>query len=237
MKRVLALQHTWDDPSGYLGEILQEHGIACDTVDVEKEPLPVFNAYDAVIVLGGPQHAPADHCYPYLAEEKTAIREAVEQDIPLLGICLGGQLLALAMGAHVTRQDSTEIGFSTVQFTEDGKAEPLFQGLPGYEMAIQWHEDAFTIPPGGVLLATNSHTYNQAFRIGRRAYGLQYHIELTPEMLDTWLRFPEYKRRKLSRRRGLTPRIDRWERSACYPIFREHTRILFENFLRVGNLL
>jgi GMP synthase-like glutamine amidotransferase len=236
MKRVLAIQHIWDDPPGYLGEILQEHGIAYDTVEVEKEPFPAFNAYDALIVLGGPQHAPADHRFPYFTQEKAAIREAVEQDIPLLGICLGGQLLAHALGASVTRHHLTEIGFSKVQFTEEGCADPLFQGLPGYQQVVQWHEDTFNIPPNGVLLATNSYTRNQAFRVGRCAYGLQYHIELTPEMLDTWLRFPDYKKEIIKVKGPDAPDAIERERSSYYPIFREHTRILFENFLHISNL-
>src|SRR6266568_4035564 len=130
MKRVLALVNIGDDPPGHLGEIMQEHGIAYDAICVEDTPLPDPTGYAAIIALGGPQHAAADDKHPYLAQEKVLIRKAVEQDIPYLGICLGGQLLALALGARVTKHHMIELGFLEVELTEEGKADPLFQGLP-----------------------------------------------------------------------------------------------------------
>src|SRR5947207_3036046 len=140
-RRVLALQHCWDDPPGYLGEILQEHGIACDVFKVEEVPMPKLAGYDAIISLGGPQHAADDDKYPYLAEEKVLIRQAVEQDIPFLGICLGGQLLAHTLGAAVTRHTMTEFGFFEVEITDEGKADPLFRGLPDHQLVFHWHMD------------------------------------------------------------------------------------------------
>ena len=130
--------------------------------------------------------------YPYFVAEKAVLRHAVEQDIPFLGICLGGQLLADAMGATVGLHSMTEVGFFEVQLTQEGKSDPLFQGLSDNQQVFQWHEDVFDIPDEGIKLATDEHTPNQAFRIGRRAYGVQYHIELTPLMIDTWLHFPEF---------------------------------------------
>src|SRR6266487_6657698 len=103
MKRVLALQNSWDDPLGYLAEILQEHDIPYDMINVKEEPIPNPTHYDALIILGGPQHANADDRHPYLTHEKELLRHIVEQDMPYLGICLGGQLLASALGASVTR--------------------------------------------------------------------------------------------------------------------------------------
>src|SRR5438128_4810404 len=122
MKRVLALQNYWDDPPGYLVEIMQEYGIACDTIKADEAPIPDLYRYNALIVLGGPQHANAEDTYPYLAQEKELLRQVVEQDIPYLGLCLGGQLLASAMGAAVTRHSMCEIGFYEVQLTEEGQA-------------------------------------------------------------------------------------------------------------------
>jgi len=235
-KRVLALQQVWDDPPGYLGELMEEHSIAYDTIEVEKEPLPVLHAYDALLVLGGPQHAPAEDRFPYLAQEKALIREAVAQEMPFLGMCLGGQLLAHAFGAPVTRHHLTEIGFYRVEFTEEGRADPLLQGLPGYQQVIHWHEDTFDIPPRGVLLATNPYTRNQAFRLGRNAYGLQYHIELTPEMLHTWLHYPDYRKEIVKAMGAEAPDLIEEAAQTAYPLYREHTRILFENFLRIANL-
>ena len=237
MKRVLALQQSWDDPPGYLGELLQEHGIDYEVVKVDEAPLPDPGGFDAIFALGGPQHANADDKYPYLAQEKKLLRKVVEQDIPYLGICLGGQLLASALGAPVTRHHITEIGFYEVELTAAGKNDPLFQGLPGYQQVIHWHEDTFGLPDGAVRLATSENTVNQAFRFGRRAYGLQYHIEVTPDIFDIWFRCPDFKERIDG---VLGPHsLETIERDwlTRYPIYRSHSRTLFENFLKISECL
>lgn len=128
MKRVLALQNYWDDPPGYLGEIMQEHDIPCDIVRADVDPFPDPATYSAIFALGGPQNANAYDKYPYLLREKELLRAVVEQDIPYLGICLGGQLLASALNAPITRHHMTEIGFFAVQLTSEGEKDPLFQG-------------------------------------------------------------------------------------------------------------
>lgn len=236
MKRVLAVQNCWDDPPGYLGEILQEHDIACEVVKAEEAAIPDPIAYDALIILGGPQHAGDEEGHPYLTQEKRLLRAVVEQDIPFLGICLGGQLLARALGAPVTRHHMIEIGFDDVQFTAEGKIDPLFQGLPGHQLVFQWHMDTFGIPAGAVRIATSENTFNQAFRFGRRAYGLQYHIELAPQMLDTWIQYPEYRREIINILGPDAPEILAQQRLKYYPTYREHTRIMFENFLKISRL-
>ena len=236
MRRVLALQHVWDDPMGYLGEILQQHHITCDAVNVETSPIPDPAVYDALVVLGGPQHVPDDDKYPYFPQEKALIRKAVEQDIPFLGICLGGQLLAHALGAEVRRHHMIELGYFKVQLTDQGKIDPLFQGMPDYQQVFHWHMDVFDIPSGGVQLATSENAPNQAFRFGSRAYGLQYHIELTPDMFHTWMRYlPQDQDVVDTLGPDIGDRIER-EQSACYPLYREHTRVLFENFLKISGL-
>jgi GMP synthase (glutamine-hydrolysing) len=236
MKRVLALQFIWDDPPGYLGEIMRDHGILYEVVRVDEAPVPDPREYDAFIAMGGPQHVGVDDKYPYLAGVEEAIRKAVEQDIPYLGICLGGQLLAHALGAAVKRHSKASIGFYEVQLTEEGKADPLFQGLPGYQQVILWHEDIFDLPAGAVQLATNVHTENQAFRYGRHAYGMQYHIELTPSMLDTWLHHPEYRQEMVKMRGEAAAAKFENDRPKLYPLYRRHARFTFENFLRIGGL-
>ena len=237
MKRVLALQHVWDDPAGYLGELLQEYRVAYDVVHVETEPIPDPTTYGALLVFGGFQHANDDERYPYFVQEKQALRKAVEQDIPLLGICLGGQLLAHVLEGSVKRHILTEIGFTQVQLTEEGKTDPLYEGLPGYQEVFQWHEDTFDIPPGAVLLATNTTTENQAFRYGRCVYGLQYHIEPTPEMLNTWIHHPEFNAEIIKILGEEKYHALERELLTHYPTFRHHTQILFRNFLRISGLI
>ena len=237
MKRVLALQNTWDDPMGYLGEILQEYGVAYDAINAEKEPIPDPPGYDALVILGGPQHANADDQHPYLTREKELLRHIVERDIPYLGVCLGGQLLASALHAPVTRHFMTEIGFYEVELTEEGKRDPLFQGFASSQLVWHWHEDIFALPRGAVRLATSANTFNQVFRFGHRAYALQYHIELTPDMLDTWLRYPDYKKEvvRIVGADGLE-QIEQ-SRLRYYPLYRQHSRMLFENFLKISGCL
>ncbi|MDQ2713645.1 MAG: type 1 glutamine amidotransferase, partial [Chloroflexota bacterium] len=124
-----------------------------------------------------------------------------------------------------------------VDLTAEGRADPLFAGLPGYQQVIHWHADVFSMPAGAVQLATSEHTPNQAFRFGRRAYGLQYHIELTPAMLDTWLRYPVYKQEIIEACSPDTPEAIEQQRAELYPVYRAHTRTLFENFLKIAELI
>src|SRR5258708_26837924 len=131
-KRVLALQHSEIDPPGYLGELLQEHCIPYDVVMVQEGTLPDPTAYGAIFSLGGPEYA-GDEGLSYLLREKALIRRAVEQDIPFLGICLGGQLLASALGASIVRKGLTEIDFFAAQLTPEGISDPLFSGLPRHQ--------------------------------------------------------------------------------------------------------
>lgn len=237
MKRVLALQNYWDDPPGYLGEIMQEHDIPCDIVNVEKDAFPDPARYRAVIALGGPQNANAHDKYPYLLREKELLRVVVEQDIPYLGICLGGQLLASALNALVTRHHMTEVGFFTVELTDEGKKDPLFQGLPGYQQVIHWHEDTFALPGGAIKLASSENTANQAFRVGHRAYGLQYHIEVTSDMFDIWFGEEDLM---LNMSQAIEPAVleqVKRDRLTHYQLYLEHSRIVFENFLKISECL
>jgi GMP synthase (glutamine-hydrolysing) len=235
MKRALVILHVWDNPAGYVGEILQEHHIAYDAVNVEEKPLPDLTTYDAIVALGGPQHVYEEEKYPYFAQEKTLLRGVIEQDIPYLGICLGGQLLAGALGGAVKRHTTAEFGYVDVQLTGKGKRDPLYRGLPGYQKVFQWHEDTFDLPAGAVLLASNEHTTNQAFRYGRRCYGLQYHIEINPELLDLWL---SIARQEIIDSFG-SEAYHALERSrpTQQPLYHTHTRLMFENFLRISELI
>ncbi|MBV9690091.1 MAG: type 1 glutamine amidotransferase [Ktedonobacteraceae bacterium] len=237
MKHVLVLQHVWDDPIGYLGTILQEHTIPYQTINVESEPLPDPTLYGAIIALGGPQHVYDETSYPYFVEEKALIHKAVEQNIPYLGICLGGQLLAYVLGAEVKRQTISEVGFFDVQLTQQARSDPLFQGLVGYQKVFHWHADSFDLPAGAVLLATGERMRNQAFRYGRHAYALQYHIELSQEVLAIWLHQPESRQDLIG-----TVGFDAYaaivaDQSRYYATYLKHVRIQFENFLRISGCI
>lgn len=238
MKRVLALQHVWDDPPGFLGEILHEYGIACDVVDVERETIPDPRNYQAIIIMGGPQHLYSDVHLPCLVQETTALQQAIAAEIPTLGICLGGQLLAQALGAEVRKHHLTELGFFQIPLTEAGRYDQLFDGLPGHQLAFHWHQDVFDLPDGATLLASNENAPNQAFRYSKNIYGLQFHIELNAELIQTWLGIPEFANEVatiLGDANAPARLVREWtEHSTTY---QQHTRVLFENFLRIADLL
>ena len=237
MKRVLTIINIMDDPTGYVGEILEDHNIAYDVIDASSQSVPDPTIYSAMIVFGGPQNANEDEKYPYFLQEKAALRVAVEQDIPVLGICLGGQMLASVLGGTVKKHTITEIGFSEIQCTDEGKHDPLYEGLAGHQLVYQWHEDTFAIPPGAVRLATSEKTENQAFRYGRNAYGIQYHVELTPAMLDTWLQEPSLKEEIVNAVGNSEYERIMSERPQYFALYQEHTRVMFENFLRIARLI
>lgn len=234
MKPILIIQNIWDDPVGYIGDLLTSYGVPSEVVKAEQGTIPEPQAYGALIVLGGAQNANEDDKYPYLKLEKARIRQAVEQETPFLGICLGGQLLASVLNAQVSRHTLTEIGFSNVQLTEEGQSDPLYARLSGFQCVYQWHEDTFAIPQGAVRLATNAQTENQAFRFGRNAYGLQYHIELTPTMLDTWLHHPSLQQEVIEVLGQDGYQQLEQNSHLYYPLYQEHTRIMIENFLSIA---
>jgi GMP synthase (glutamine-hydrolysing) len=236
LKRVLLLQHVWDNHKGYVGQLLDEYSIPYDVIDVEHEIIPDAKQYTAVIAFGGSQHIYMADDYPYLAQEREMLRTVVEQDIPFLGICLGAQLLADTFGGKVRQHSLAEFGFLKVQLTEQGKHDPLFTDLPGEQRVFHWHEDTFDLPVGATLLATSEATENQAFRYGRRAYGLQYHIEIDDNTLSTWLYDPECKQSVLATHGLQIYTATEQAQATLLPVYHKHSRIMVNNFLRISEL-
>jgi GMP synthase-like glutamine amidotransferase len=226
-----------EDPKGFVGALLDEYAIASDVVDVEKETLPDPTQYAAIIVLGGDQHVYDDQTYPYFRQEKVFIQQVIEHAIPFLGLCLGAQVLAAAVGGQVKKHTMTEVGFFDVQLTEAGKRDALFLGLPGYQKVFHWHEDTFDLPAEAVLLATSENTKNQAFRYGPSAYGLQYHIELDEAILHSWLYEPSPRESMISTLgvEGYQTLVH--ESARQMPIYQGHTRIVVKNFLQSSSFL
>ena len=185
----LVLQQIECEHAGLLGDFLREKGISAHTVKPYLgDAIPDPNRYEAMVVLGGPPNVYQVDEYPFLAKEDTAIKRAVEKDVPLLGICLGGQLLAKALGAGVSQNPVKEIGFYRVDLTDEGLEDKLFSRCGTHLDVFQWHGDTFDIPEGAVKLAGSPLCANQGFRYGRRAYGLQFHVEVTPAMVASWIR-------------------------------------------------
>jgi len=150
------------------------------------EQLPPVDEISALIVLGGAMSANDDLIHRYLADVKLLIRRVVAMNIPFLGICLGGQLLAAALGANVVSGRWEELGTLTVELTAEGKADLLFRGVGEQFTTLQWHHDSFDIPAGGVLLASSADCPHQAFRVGENAWGLQFHPEVNEKIVREW---------------------------------------------------
>lgn len=185
---ILFIKHIDIEGPETLGAFFQRHGFNCRTVDLgQGEALPQDLAdIQAVIVLGGPMNVDEEDQYPFLKPENAFIQQVLRQEIPYLGICLGSQLLAKACGARVTKNPVEEIGWSSVRLTASGKNDTLFAGLAEEVLVFQWHGDTFAIPSGAQCLASSSACAHQALKVGRYAYGLQFHVEITDKSIREW---------------------------------------------------
>jgi len=193
LKKVLIIQQVAHEGVGRIGDLLEDSGVAYEIVyafkgqDVPKKP----GEDTALIVLGGPMGACDEALYPYLKDELLLIEAALSSNVPVLGICLGAQLLARAAGARVYSGAAKEIGWYPLLINKAGQADRLFEGLPAEVNVFQWHGDTFDVPAGGVNLASSELFPNQLIRVGERAYGLQFHLEVTGEMVSEWLKVNE----------------------------------------------
>ena len=178
------VQHIECEGPGYLGDFLHDNGIEYEIARMyEGEQLP--ENFDALIVLGGPMNVYEEQRYPYLKRLNMTIKNCVVAGGHYLGFCLGGQLLAKALGAKVRRNRTKEIGNFEIQLTDEGVEDPLFKGFEQVFPALGWHGDSFEIPAGAIKLGESELCANQAFRF-KNAYGLQFHLETTPGMLAEW---------------------------------------------------
>ena len=193
MPRLLVFQHVGHEVLGTLDPLFRSFGFRIRYVNFGRHPhaSPSLDGYHGLVVLGGPMNVDEADRYPHLLTEVALISKAIESGIPVLGICLGGQLIAKALGAEVGRSPEREIGWYDLSPTEHGRADPLLGHLAEREKIFQWHGDSFAIPDGAVHLASSPGCPNQAFRYGDRVYGLQFHLEVDEPMIERWLRVPE----------------------------------------------
>lgn len=189
MAFVYVLQHHEAETSGTLGDTLRARGIEARTAaGFAGEPIPRrLGDAAGLVIMGGPMGVSEQERYPFLEDEVALIRDALAHDAPILGICLGGQLLAHALGAAVTKSARPEIGWHPLRLTEAARQDRLWAGLPSPCMAFHWHGDMFDLPRGAVALASSELTPCQAFRSGASAYGLQCHLEVTTPLIEEWL--------------------------------------------------
>jgi GMP synthase-like glutamine amidotransferase len=180
--RVHALQHVPFEGLGHIGQWIaaQEHQLTLTRL-YAGEPLPTPGDFDRLIIMGGPMNIYEEGPYPWLIGEKNLIRAAIDAGKSAVGICLGAQLLADALGSPVFAGQEKEIGWMPIRLTEAGKSSDLLRGLPDQPMVFHWHGDTFHLPPGAVHLAESAACTQQAFLYDHRILGLQFHLESTPE--------------------------------------------------------
>ena len=173
--------------------MVREQGFRVRYVNFGRNPdeQPKLDGYAGLILLGGPMNVGQADTYPHILTEKALVRRALELEIPVLGICLGAQIIAAELGATVGAAAQKEIGWSDVTLTEAGRRDVLFRHFRDTERIFQWHGDTFDLPEGSTLLARGDTCENQAFRFGDRIYGFQFHLEVDQAMIERWLRIPD----------------------------------------------
>lgn len=189
MPLVSVLQHDAVEPLGTIADALGAVGIDAEYIRIYAgDPVPAdLTSADGLIVMGGPMGVYEQDRYPFLAEEIRFIQRTFQKETPILGVCLGSQLLAAALGAPVAPGPQREIGWYPITLTEAASEDALWAGAPANWMGFHWHGDIHGLPPGATLLARSELTPCQAFRAGRHTYGLQFHMEVTRPIIGDWL--------------------------------------------------
>jgi len=191
--RLVVVQHLFCEGPGAFNAEFDRRGVERTIAEIDiGDALPDWREFDGIVAMGGPMSVNDEAEHPWLVEEKRWLAEAVRAGKPFFGACLGVQMLASALGARVYPLEQSEVGLLKVQRTAEGLADPVTGALADPLVTLQWHGDTFDIPDGGVLLASSPAAPNQAFRFGDAAYGIQFHLEVTPEMAEQWAGVPEY---------------------------------------------
>jgi GMP synthase-like glutamine amidotransferase len=238
--RVLVFQHVAVEHPGILRDFLKADSIAWDPVELDEgQPIPDFRTYDALWVMGGPMDVWDVEENPWLVPEKRAIRHWV-RDLkkPFLGICLGHQLLADAMGGTCGPQRPPEVGILDVSLTEEGKRDSVFGRQPATAKALQWHGVRVAQPPEDtVVLASSTVCRVQAMRVGACAWSAQYHVELEDGTIPAWGCIPEYAAalEKVQGKGALQRLMD--EAKPLMPTFKDCAKRLYEDFMRTASAM
>jgi GMP synthase-like glutamine amidotransferase len=227
--RALAIVHQPDAGPGVFADAMRSRGIQLDEWLIRDGPSPAEPlGYDAVLTFGGAMHADQEAEHPWLADEKALLAELINRRVPLLGMCLGCQLVAQAAGGEARRTSAPEIGWHRVELIPEAAADPVLGGLPPRFEAFQWHSYEAVLPPGATALAT-SPTCLQAYRLAGPAWGIQFHAEVSPTDAEHWI--DDYRSDPDAVRIGLDPEALRERTRASIAQWNELGRELCGRFL------
>lgn len=189
MRKLLVFQHVPYEPLGLLDGYLRDAGFRVRYLNFQRQPEARADVgrYHGLVVLGGPMSANQTERFAHLRYEQEAIGDAVRRGLPVLGICLGAQLMAVGLGGRSLPGAAVELGWSRVEPTAEGVEDPLIAHLHGGQRIFQWHSDTFTLPPAAVHLARSAGCEHQAFRVGDTAYGFQFHLEADRPLITRWV--------------------------------------------------
>jgi GMP synthase (glutamine-hydrolysing) len=209
MPKLLVFQHVAYEILGTLDPLLRDAGFRIRYVNFGRDPhaRPSLDGYQGIVVLGGPMNVDEVDKHPHLATEVELIEAALQRNIPMLGICLGAQLIAKALGAPVRRNQVKEIGWYDLSPTGHAKSDPVLGHLGETERIFQWHGDTFDLPAGAVHLASSPSCRNQAFRYGANVYGFQFHLEVDEPLIKRWLQVPVHVRELETVRGWIDPAV------------------------------
>lgn len=186
MPHITCFQHIDCEGPGSLSDILAAKGVTMEVLKPFQGDTVPARLGDGLVVLGGPMGVYEERQFPWMTKELDAIRRCLASGIPVLGICLGSQMLAKAAGGQVFRGAQPEVGWYPLELTPEGHWDPLLLGLPDNPEVFHWHGDTFTLPEGATRLAQSALYRHQVFRVGGNAYGFQCHLEVTEGMAREW---------------------------------------------------
>jgi len=238
MRRLLVFQHVSFEILGTLHPLLKARGFRLRYANFGRHPhaQPKVACYNGLVVLGGPMNVDDLERHPHLAVEVELIRQAIEQGLPVLGICLGAQLIAKALGAPVLANGGKEIGWCDVSPTPEAKDDPLFKDFDEAEKIFQWHSDTFELPVGAVPLAASQTCHRQAFRYGSNVYGFQFHLEVDGPLIERWLTVPEHCAEVAEGGGRVDPTVIRRETTLYLQRSRSLSEQVFSRFIDLFNL-
>jgi GMP synthase (glutamine-hydrolysing) len=231
--RALAIVHQRDAGPGVFAEAFRTEGVELEhwyRAEADRPP-DEMGAYGAVLTFGGAMHADQQDKHPWIAAEKALLAELLDAGMPLLGVCLGSQLLAAAAGGQVRRARESEIGWHEVEVTAEGADDPLIGPLAPRFEAFEWHSYEFDLPPGGMPLATSA-VCLQAYRIGAVAWGIQFHAEVSAADAASWI--DDYRSDEDAVRMQIDTQTLRAETESRIDAWNDLGRALCERFLAVA---